>query len=39
MFRNRVWLLGAVLGLSVLVLAAPASAWEFKMTGYFQLGI
>jgi hypothetical protein len=36
MFRNRVWLLGAILGLALLMLAAPASAWEFKMTGSFN---
>ena len=36
MFRNRVWLLGAVLGLAILMLTAPASAWEFKMTGAFN---
>jgi hypothetical protein len=35
MFRNRFGLLGAVLGLSVLMLATPASAWEFKMTGSY----
>jgi hypothetical protein len=36
MFKNRSWLLGAVLGLSVLMLTAPASAWEFTMTGNFE---
>lgn len=35
MFRNRVWLLGVVLGLSMFVLTAPASAWEFTMTGTY----
>ncbi len=35
MFRNRFWLLGAVLGLSILMLTAPASAWEFSMKGSY----
>ena len=36
MLSKRVWLLGAVLGLSMFVLTAPASAWEFKMEGSFS---
>ncbi|HTY25447.1 MAG TPA: hypothetical protein VMC85_20115, partial [Desulfomonilaceae bacterium] len=35
MSKKRVWLLGALLGLSVLLVAAPAAAWEFSMTGAF----
>ena len=33
MNRYRVWLLLAVVSLSVFMLSAPASAWEFNMTG------
>jgi hypothetical protein len=35
MSRNRVWLFGAVLGLSMLLLVTPASAWEFSMKGSY----
>src|SRR5208283_5206089 len=35
MSRNRVWLFGAVLSLGILLLAIPAAAWEFSMTGAF----
>ncbi len=35
MSRNRVWLFGAVLCLAILLLAIPAAAWEFSMTGAF----
>jgi hypothetical protein len=35
MHRHRVWLLAAVLGLSISLLAAPAGAWEFLMDGAF----
>ncbi len=35
MFRNKVWLCGAVLGLSILLLATPAPAWEFIMKGSY----
>ena len=35
MSRNRVWLFGAVLCLGILLLAIPAAAWEFSMTGAF----
>ncbi|MBI4961864.1 MAG: hypothetical protein HY913_01170 [Desulfomonile tiedjei] len=33
MRHNRVWLLAVVLSLSIGMFAAPASAWEFTMTG------
>jgi hypothetical protein len=36
MYRNRVWLLGAILGLAILMLTGPASAWEFNMKGSFN---
>ena len=35
MSKKRVWLLGALLGLSVLLVAGPTAAWEFSMTGTF----
>ncbi|MGO9122463.1 MAG: hypothetical protein ACLQPD_33220 [Desulfomonilaceae bacterium] len=35
MSRNRVWLFGVVLSLGVLLLAMPATAWEFNMTGSY----
>ncbi len=35
MNRNRVWLLAAILTLSIPLLAVQASAWEFAMDGIF----
>ena len=35
MLRNRVWLLAAILTLSILSPATNASAWEFTMDGTF----
>jgi hypothetical protein len=36
MRHHRVWLLAVVLSLSIGMLAAPASAWEFAMNGTFN---
>ncbi len=35
MQRYRVWLLALVVSLFVPLVAAPAGAWEFKMTGNY----
>ena len=35
MSRNRVWLFGVVLSLGILLLAMPATAWEFTMKGSY----
>jgi hypothetical protein len=35
MSRNRVWLFGAILALGILLLAMPATAWEFSMKGSY----